>query len=283
MHKSLLLVMAAACGAASAQTPANNPMPDGSRDMYVGLGIVSTPEWEGARERKERALPVLQVQWSNGVFISGMSAGMHLSSRPSVEYGPLVTLLPKRDASGSGNWVGGMSGEGIKLIPSDMSATMPDEGLEGMRNLGNRVEVGGFYNHYLGERLRVNNTVGYGAGHDRRGLRYTIDLQHLAADLAPRHKVSASVGLTFVNSAHNAAYFGVTIEESMTSRFRKSYAPDGGLRDVHAGVRWNYALSPSWMLASQLQVSRLRGDAARSPLAERPTNYTVSTVLAYRF
>ena len=85
MHKSLVLVLAAACGAASAQTPANNPMPDGSRDMYVGLGIVSTPEWDGARGRKERALPVLQVQWSNGVCVSGMSAGLHLSDRPSVE------------------------------------------------------------------------------------------------------------------------------------------------------------------------------------------------------
>lgn len=282
MHKSLLLVMVAACGAASAQTPANNPMPDGSRDMYVGLGIASTPEWDGARGRKERVLPVLQVQWSNGVFVSGMSAGMHLSSRPSVEYGPLVSLLPERDASGSGDWVGGMSGEGVKLIPSDPPPALPD-GLDGMRRIGARVEVGGFYNHYLGERLRVNNTVAYGAGHERRGLRYTIDLQHLAADLAPRHKVSASVGLTFVNSAHNAAYFGVTEEEAMVSRFGKPYAPDGGLRDVHAGVRWNYALSPSWMLASQLQVSRLRGDAAKSPLTERPTNYTVSTVLAYRF
>ena len=281
MHKSLVLVLAAACGAASAQTPANNPMPDGSRDMYVGLGVVSTPEWDGARARKERALPLLQVQWSNGVFVSGMSAGMHLSDRPSVEYGPLVTLLPKRDASGIGNWIGGMSGQGVKLQPTFAPASAPS-GLHGMRDIGTRVEAGGFYNQYLTERLRVTSTLAYGAGNSRRGLRYTLDLQHLATDIAPRHKVSASVGLSFVNRAHNGAYFGVSAEESLLSGHRM-YTPDGGLRDVHAGVRWNYALSPSWMLASQLQVTRLRGDAANSPLTQRSTNTTVSTALAYRF
>ena len=282
MHKSLVLVLAAACGAASAQTPANNPMPDGSRDMYVGLGIVSTHEWDGAQARRERLLPVLQVQWSNGVFVSGMSAGMHLSDRPSVEYGPLVSVVPRRDASGTGGFVGGMSGEGVKLQPSGETFAAPPVGLHGMRSIGTRIEAGGFYNQYLSERLRLNNTLVYGAGHQRRGLRYAIDVQHLAADLAPRHKLSASVGLTFVNSAHNAAYFGVTGEESLLTRYR-TYAPRGGLRDVHAGVRWNYALSPAWMLASQLHVTSLRGDAANSPLTQRSTNTTVSTALAYRF
>lgn len=173
-----------------------------------------------------------------------------------------------------------MSGESDRLLPAEK---LPQPaGLEGMRRIGTRVEAGVFYNHYLNQRLRVNNTLGYGAGNARRGLRYTIDLQQLAADLSPRHKISASVGLTFVNRAHNAAYFGVSAEDALLSRYSE-YAPGGGLRDVHAGVRWNYALSPSWILASQLQVTRLRGDAANSPLVERSTNTTVSTALAYRF
>lgn len=281
MHKSLVLVLAAACGAATAQTPANNPMPDGSRDMYIGLGIVSTPEWDGARARKQRVLPVLQVQWSNGVFVSGMSAGMHLSSHPAVEYGPLVNVVPRRDASGAGDWIGGMSGEGVKLQLETRPAVAPPR-LEGMKPIGTRVELGGFFNYYLTERVRLNNTVLYGAGNERNGLRHTTDLQHLAADIGRRHKVSASVGLTFVNRAHNAAYFGVNPEESLQSR-KPVHKPGGRLRDVHAGVRWNYALSPAWILASQLHVTKLQGDAADSPLTERSTNTTVSTALAYRF
>ena len=54
-------------------------------------------------------------------------------------------------------------------------------------------------------------------------------------------------------------------------------------KDVHLNARWNWAFSPSWLLTTGVQASRLRGSAADSPLTERPTNLTVSTALAYRF
>ena len=62
-----------------------------------------------------------------------------------------------------------------------------------------------------------------------------------------------------------------------------SYAPAGGLKDVHLHARWNWALAPGWVLTSHAQASRLQGDARRSPLVERPTNLTVSTAIAWRF
>lgn len=255
-------------------------MPDGSRDMYVGLGVLSAPEWEGARERRVTAQPLIQVQWSNGLFISGMSAGMHLSDNPAVEYGPLLNIQPRRSESGSRDWLDGF--EGSMLNPS-RNQPPPEAGrLHGMDVVATRLEAGGFFNYYLSERLRLNNVLVYGAGNDHDGLRYTVDLQTIATDLSPRHKLSALVGLTAVNRDHNAAYFGVSEEESRNSGNRM-YAPGGGLRDVHASVRWNYALSPSWMVSTQVQVKRLQGDAAKSPLVERTTNFTVSTGLAYRF
>jgi outer membrane scaffolding protein for murein synthesis (MipA/OmpV family) len=55
------------------------------------------------------------------------------------------------------------------------------------------------------------------------------------------------------------------------------------VQDVHVGARWNWVLSPSWMLTSNLQAKRLLGDARLSPLTERSTNMTVSTAIAYRF
>ena len=58
MNKFLALALVAVSSGASAQTPAMNPMPDGSRDMYVGLGLVSAPRYEGARDSERHALPV---------------------------------------------------------------------------------------------------------------------------------------------------------------------------------------------------------------------------------
>jgi outer membrane scaffolding protein for murein synthesis (MipA/OmpV family) len=286
MNKLLFLSLCAACGTTWAQTPATNPMPDGSRDMYVGLGVQSAPRWEGAGSRKGSALPVLQVQWSNGLFISGMSAGMHLSDDPTFEYGPLLAVQPGRDRTGTGQSADGVGSVGSTLIGPvpeplvrhDLSGT----DLDGMDKIGARLSGGVFANYYLTPQWRVTSSVLYGAGNDHDGARLDLGVQRLALDLGARHHVSLSGGVTVVNRNYNRTYFGVTLAEVSRSRF-SYYQPGGGLEDAHVGVRWNWTWSPSWMLTSNLQARRLLGSAAHSPLVERPANLTVSTAIAYRF
>src|SRR4051812_42914947 len=171
MKTILTIALAALTGAASAQTPAINPMPDGSRDMYAGLGVVSTPRYEGSGERRARALPVIQVQWSNGVFISGTSAGMHLSSSPALEYGPLLALRMRRSESGDG---GGAIGANLgtanvppTLAPvNDLKMNNP---LSGMETIPTRLQAGAFLNYYLTPSLRLVSSALGGAGRERNG------------------------------------------------------------------------------------------------------------------
>ena len=281
MKKLFALVLAVSGSAASAQTPATNPMPDGSRDMYAGLGVVSAPRYEGADSRKTRALPVLQVQWSNGVFVSGMSAGMHLSASPTVEYGPLLAVHPRRSESGTGGSVGGLS-DRIGMAPIVTRTFGSGNPLEGMGAIKARPEAGAFFNYYLAPEWRLTSSVLAGAGNDRNGVRGVLGIQRLALQLAPHHTVSVSAGLSFANRAYHQDYFGVTAVQADASG-NPEYHPRGGLKDVHVGARWNWALSPSWMLTSSLQATRLTGDARHSPLVERSTNMTVSTAFAYRF
>jgi len=281
MKKLFALVLVVSGSAASAQTPTTNPMPDGSRDMYVGLGVVSAPRYEGADSRKTRALPVLQVQWSNGVFVSGMSAGMHLSSNPVVEYGPLLAIHPRRSESGTGGRVGDLEGF-TALLPTTARTLKGGNPLAGMDDIKTRPEAGAFFNYYLSPQWRLTSSVLAGAGNDRNGVRGQLGIQRLAMQLAPHHTVSVSAGLSFANRAYHQSYFGVTAAQADSSG-NPAYRPDGGLKDVSIGARWNWALSPSWMLTSSVQVSRLAGDARHSPLVERPNNVTVSTAFAYRF
>lgn len=281
MKKLFALVLAVSGSAASAQTPTTNPMPDGSRDMYAGLGVVSAPRYEGADNRKLRALPVLQVQWSNGIFISGMSAGMHLSSSPVVEYGPLLAIHPRRTESGIGDRIGEVSGS-ASLLPTSVRTYNSDNPLAGMEEIKARPEAGAFFNYYLSPAWRLTSSVLAGAANDRNGVRGEIGIQRLAMELAPHHTVSVSAGVSFANRAYQQSYFGVTEFQSYSSG-NPEYRLNGGLKDVRIGARWNWALSPSWMLTSSVQGTRLVGDARRSPLVERPNNVTVSTAFAYRF
>jgi outer membrane protein len=279
------LAGALAGGMAQAQTPTTNPMPDGSRDMYVGLGVQSAPRYEGTGSRKVSALPVLQVEWSSGVFISGMSAGMHLSASPTVEYGPLLAVHPGRDESGTGSLVGDVGNTGmigmVGPVPGEKAIVMTGR-LAGMDEIGARLQAGAFYNVYLNPQWRLSSSVLAGAGKDHNGARLELGLQRLAAVSSERHRISLSAGVGIVNRRYSESYFGVSAEESRRSRFR-AYQPEGGLQDVHVGVRWNWIWTPSWMLTSNLQAKRLLGDAGHSPLTERSTNLTVSTAIAYRF
>jgi outer membrane protein len=293
MYKYLVVALAGICGNVAAQTPATNRMPDGSRDMYIGIGAQSAARYEGARERQTLALPVLQVEWSNGVFISGQSLGVHLSTQPAVEFGPLLALAARRDEEGNSGGLGSVgerTGPGFhpaSVLPINggigaSSLTADGNRLAGMDIIHRRVLVGGFFNTNLTPQLRLANNLLYGAGNARDGMRLHSALQYMLPDLATHHSLVLSAGVSLVNRAHNRAYFGVSQEEADRNGL-PSYRPSGGVQDVRAGLRWNWSVSPSWMLTSGVQVTRLLGDAQRSPLVERPTNLTVTTALAYRF
>ncbi|NHZ36341.1 MipA/OmpV family protein [Massilia rubra] len=307
MRTIFALALAGVVPAAWAQTPASNPMPDGSSDMYVGLGAVSAPRYQGSGEHRVTALPLVQVQWSNGIFISGMSAGLHLSSNPVLEYGPMVAVLARRSSGGSHDTLGGPFGSldlsGTQNKPATPAGGTPSRPsvapppleekaaptwqrsgnrLAGTETIGARLQAGVFVNYYLTPSLRLTNNLLAGSGRDRHGASWTVGVQHVTRALAPHNSVSLAADLTMVNRSYNESYFGVSLRDTMYSG-NMPYAPGGGVRDVAVSARWNLALSPGWMVSSAVRAARLQGDARRSPLVERANNITVSTGLAYRF
>jgi outer membrane protein len=281
MTKLFVLALAAVSSAACAQMPATNPMPDGSRDMYIGLGVASKPRYEGGSERETAALPVLQVQWSNGLFVSGMRAGIHLSRAPQLEFGPLLELQPRRDAEGEGGSVGGTDLVRISLVAQPLAAPNGNR-LAGMPAIHSRVQGGGFLNYYLTPDWRFTSSLLYGAGNARKGMKLELGVQRLAIDLGMHHRLALDAGLTLANRRYNNAFFGVGETDSFNSA-NPMFDAGGGLKDIHLGARWNWAWSPSWMLTSSVHATRLLGSARISPLVERPNNLTVSTAIAYRF
>lgn len=294
MNKLLFLAMTASCGAAFAQAgtqvTAAYPMPDGSRDSYLGLGVQSAPRWEGAAGRRVSAFPVLQAQWSSGIFVSGMTAGMHLSDSPTIEFGPLLALQAGRGEAGVGRGPDGVGpGPALGFFDTNAAGQQMLAGrlavsgrLMGMDDIRTRLLAGAFANVYLAPQWRLTGSLLGGAGNDRDGARLDLGVQRLAVALGDHGRVSLSAGVGIVNRHYSQAWFGVSPQEAARSRFA-AYAPGGGLQDAHAGVRWNWDWTPSWMLTTNVQATRLLGSARYSPFVERPANLTVSTAVAYRF
>jgi len=279
-----LLFFALAClpALAGAQTPAASRMPDGSRDLYLGLGVQAAPRYAGADVDRISLLPAAQFAWSNGLFVAGATAGWHLSDSPTAEFGPLVAWQARRRADGDGRGIGAVT---TAILPE--LVTLKRMGgdpyrLAGMDDIPARALAGGFLNYYLTPDWRLTSSVLGGAGADRNGVVLRLGVQRLGIALGSHHSLVLSAGADIGNRAYNQAYSGISQAESLRSGYGP-YQAGAALREVHAGLRWNWALSTTWLLTSGVEVSRAVDVARHSPLTVRPTGVTASTILAYRF
>ena len=284
MTKFLGLALLGFSSMAFAQTPAANWMPDGSKDLYVGLGIESQARYEGSSDQRTQAAPAIQMQWSNGVFWSGLSAGMHLSTQPGIEYGPLVAIDPGRSHASIQILGTNVTAGPPASTPFVSRAVVPGDRLD-VSDTGVRVEYGGFFNYYLNGSTRIATNLLFGSGEHHDGIVLAVDAQH-SMQWAAHHTFSISAGVTVVNREYIESYYGVAPESialPASNSVVNDYSPRSGIKDVHAGAHWNWDLSNTWLLTSQVTVTRLTGSAADSPLTDKRTNVTLSTALAYRF
>ncbi|WP_431477644.1 hypothetical protein [Massilia eburnea] len=88
MRATVLLLLAVACQA-KAQSPVTL-MPEGSREGSVGLVYGEAWARRGSNARENFIYPWFSMQWSNGAFVEGLSAGWKLSDEPHFQYGPMV-------------------------------------------------------------------------------------------------------------------------------------------------------------------------------------------------
>jgi len=282
MRRLLHLFLAGLPALAGAQqTPAARMMPDGSKDTYIGLGISSAPRFKGAEDRDTDPALLVQAQWSNGVFLSGLSLGMHLSDAPTVEYGPLLAIEPGRHASGSAklSGVGGIGGIDTANIAGIVAPPAPRTAPR-FNDVRSTPGAGAFFNYYFDENLRLTSNFLYGVGEGHNGLLLNLGVQKSLPQLAAHHRLALSAGVTWANGRYMREYFGL---DPAVAGGTVSYTPSSGVRDVQLTLNWNWELSNLWLLTTQLSATRLVGPAADSPYTERRTGIGVRTGLAYRF
>lgn len=217
------------------------------------------------------------------MYLAGMSAGWHLSDTPRVEFGPLLQLEPGRTPSGLANSIDTPAYQTSSIIGPELKGmARVVNRLDGMADIKTRLLAGGFYHYRLNDKLRQTNTLLYGAGNDKKGLKLSSDLSYRFNDLPSHHSLTLGAGITIVNQAYAQSYFGVSEIEAGRS-INEEYLAKSGVKDLHLDLNWNYSLSASWLLTSKLRAVQLIGNAKDSPLTEKKTGISISTALAYRF
>jgi len=172
--------LATVCIAGLLQFPAwaqanDGLMPEGSVDAVVSVLVGSRPLDPGSTARTAFVLPQFFVEWSNGVFIDGLAAGVKLSSDPLLQFGPLVALGrgPRTD------------GAGHRMRPA----------------LGAFVNVTPFHELTLHARVMAP-----AVRHGRGGMLTMDAATH--TQLAPHHVLAANIGLNLADAGYLQSEFG---------------------------------------------------------------------------
>jgi len=115
-----------------------------------------------------------------------------------------------------------------------------------------------------------------------RGAQYDL---RLTAGIYGGERLSAGMFAqqTWADTKSAQTFYGVTAQQSANSNGLIAFDAGGGALFAGAGFLWGYEISRNWMLSGAFEARHLRGDATRSPLAEKRSNNYASASLAYRF
>lgn len=180
------VLLAGACAPCLAQSP-NTLMPEGSRETSAGVMFGSLPAAEGTRKRNRVLFPFLRIQWSNGVFVNNLSAGMQLSRTPHWRYGPLVE-------------VGGHE------------AREPGERDE------RRLLVGGFAQYSLLHNVRLGALALHNGARGGGGNILQLTARSWKS-LAPHHSGSLELGVDMADGRYMHSHFGDSASAGVKNTF----------------------------------------------------------------
>ncbi len=100
--------------------------------------------------------------------------------------------------------------------------------------------------------------------------------------LAENLNANAALVLGFSDRRHMQATYGITPEQAQRSGYPVTTA-SAGLREISANFGLRRGLSKHWAVFGGGGVSRLVGQAARSPISFQTTSWALSAGLVYRF
>lgn len=241
----------------------------GARTLNYALGaIVSTsPDYAGGAGRKTSLRPAWAVEYGRfRLSTSRGSAFMGHGLRPR-ESGASATLAEsdRFQLSASLRIDNGRDGSDAPILV----------GLPSVRStLRARVSAG----YALTDRW----SVGAGISQDILGRDGGAQLSTSLGYTWPvteQTRVTLGAGASFGDKTYLRGHFGVPANSSSPL---PAFSPGAGIYSVDAGVEVMTAINRHWVVFGAARVSRLQGDARRSPLVEEPTGYSVSAGLAYR-
>lgn len=256
----VLLIFAIGQAAADEEMPAT---PTAGLHGSVGMGVGVRPEYEGAKDKKTRLMPNINLFYGDTFFLTGMTAGANLLKHKTVQgvainAGPLLALRRSRD-------------EG------DNAA------LNGLGDIDRGLDAGGFVRLQMGgwqARADVRKDVTNGDG----GTTVNLSAGH-GVPVSQKLRLRANIETTWASAAYMSTFYGIDATQSANSGIAQ-YEAGAGFKHVGVSLMADYAISRDWGGFASLRYKRLVGDAADSPIVKdlgSESQVTASVGIKYRF
>ncbi|UPY38863.1 MipA/OmpV family protein [Sediminicoccus sp. KRV36] len=267
--RSALLTIAAPLLVAAIATPALAQEPVRLTGFFT-LGVLSSPEYEGASDRAATPLVAARVAYgANYIETATLAGGIGLRANiltlESLEFGPVFALRRGRQNVENArvkllNEVDDAFEAGLFLrIPFRAVLTPRDEAAIELQVLRDVSDTHG------------GTLLSFGASYRFRP--------------TERLRLGLLAGATYASERYNNTYFGIDARGAAASGL-PAYQPDAGIRDIGIGLTANYDLTANWGVSGLLSYRRLVSAAADSPIVRdegNPNQLTFGLGLSYRF
>jgi len=230
----------------------------------VGAVVISKPTYLGADDQETIAVPLIDVKYQDKFFASvARGVGYNVINDGVWRAGPVATYNFGRDEDDA-----------------------EDGDLNGVGDVDDTVEVGGFIEHKLGTdnaNLRTKLEVRQGLG-GHEGLVGQLS-SSFSKGYGPYYAYYAiSPNIKFGDSDYTNAFFGIDSVQAAASNFNQ-FEADGGITSYGVSGLVVQPISKEWGITGFATYDRLVGDVEDSPIVRAGSNnaFTVGLGLARRF
>lgn len=256
-----LLFGAPALAQTAPQSAASQP-PASPWSFTLGAGAIVAPRYEGSDNLAVAPLPLAEISWKDRVFLSsGRGLGAYIVSTDAFKLSASAGYDAGRDEkdgkrkSGKPNLLRGLGdidASAVLSLSAEYEYSFLTAGLTASR--------------YIGGSDGFTMTASLGA----------------SLPVTDRFALGLEVQSTWADSAYMGDYFGISASQSRRSG-RAKFNAEAGIKDVGVTLTANYKVNDSISLMLSGGLSRLIGDAGKSPLVAEKNQPSAMVGLLYRF
>lgn len=225
----------------------------------VGAGVSYQPHDPTGSRYETRPVPYFDLDWGTVSLSTDDGLTWSALNTHGVTAGPYINYLPGRTSNGS---------------------------LQGLRNVSDMAEVGGFVQYAPADFWRMYAQLGQavGGGHSQSGALGKVGGE-LGYPLGSGVIGSSGLVAHFADARQTQTFFGVDDNEAAASGFRP-YNAGGGFQNVTLTQSFEFPLATKWSLLTSASWVHLVGSAADSSIVRQTGEVNqgqVQTAISYTF